>query len=118
MVNNPNSVLRAALPPHSSAPRIIRTTTLQVSSDGRIPGARGRIPGGGAANIAFLKGDGDGPNAVVTRVAATFWLETLEGDPEPCQLQYSQVVLLDFLDFSWPHVTVATLHKKPPHPHS
>lgn len=65
-------------------------------------------------NSVFLKGGGDGPNAVVTHVTATFWLETLQGDPEPRQLQYSQVVLLDFLDLRWPHATVATLHKKPP----
>ncbi len=117
MVNNPNSVLRASLPPLSSAPRITRTTTLQVSTDGQMPGG-GTLPGGGTANIAFLKGGDDGPNAVVTQVTATFWLETLQGDPEPRQLQYSQVVLLDFLDQLWPHVTVATLHKKPPSPQS
>ena len=55
---------------------------------------------------------------MVTHVTATFWLETLQGDPEPRQLQYSQVVLLEFLDLLWPHVTVATLRKKLPAPHS
>jgi hypothetical protein len=117
MVNKPNSVLRASLPPVSSAPRVARTTTLQVSTDDQLPGA-GTLPGAGIANIAFLKGGGDGPNAVVTHVGATFWLETLQGDPEPRQLQYSQVVLLEFLDLLWPHVTVATLRKKLPAPHS
>ena len=78
----------------------------------------GTLPDAGIANIALLKGGGDGPNAVVTHVTATFWLETLQGDPEPRQLQYSQVVLLEFLDLLWPHVTVATLRKKLPAPHS
>ena len=41
--------------------------------------------------------------------AATIWLETLQGYPGPLQLQYSQ--LLNFNGLSWPHITVATLHK-------
>src|SRR5215472_1491658 len=47
MVNNPNTVLRAA-----PSPQITSTTTLQVSSDDA------SLPGGGTANIAFLKGSG------------------------------------------------------------
>jgi hypothetical protein len=27
------------------------------------------------------------------------------------QLQYSQIVLLNFKGLSWPHITVASLHK-------
>jgi len=102
MVNNPNSVLRAA-----PSPQITSTTTLQVSS------RDASIPGGGTANIAFLTGAKDGPNAVAARVTATFWLETLQGDTEPRRLQYSQLVLLNFNGISWPHVTVATLQKQP-----
>ncbi len=45
------------------------------------------------------------------RAAATFWLETLQGDPGPLQLQYSQIVLLNFNGLNWPHITVATLRK-------
>jgi hypothetical protein len=101
MVNNPNSVLRAA-----PSPQITSTTTLQVSS------RDASIPGGGTANIAFLQGGTDGPNARAARVTATFWLETLQGDTEPRRLQYSQLVLLNFNDISWPHVTVATLDKQ------
>ena len=102
MVNNPNSVLRAA-----PTPQIASTTTLQVASRGA------SLPGGGTANIAFLHGGPDGPNAVAVSVTATFWLETLEGDTEPRRLQYSQLVLLNFNEISWPHVTVATLDKQP-----
>ena len=102
MVNNPNSVLRAA-----PSPQITTTTTLHVSS----PDAS--LPGGGTANIAFLTGAKDGPNAVAARVSATFWLETLQTDTEPRRLQYSQLVLLNFNGLSWPHITVATLQKQP-----
>jgi hypothetical protein len=102
MVNNPNSVLRAA-----PTPQITSTTTLHVSS------RDASIPGGGTANIAFLTGAKDGPNARAVRVTATFWLETLQGDTEPSRLQYSQLVLLNFNGISWPHVTVATLQKQP-----
>jgi hypothetical protein len=102
MVNNPNRVLRAA-----PSPQITTTTTLQVSS------RDAALPGGGTANIAFLTGAKDGPNAVAARVTATFWLETLQADTEPRRLQYSQLVLLNFNGLSWPHVTVATLNKQP-----
>jgi hypothetical protein len=101
MVNNPNSVLRAA-----PSPQITSTTTLQVSS------RDASLPGGGTANIAFLQGGTDGPNARTASVTATFWLETLQGDSEPRRLQYSQLVLLNFNGLTWPHVTVATLDKQ------
>ena len=101
MVNNPNSVLRAA-----PSPQITTTTTLHVSS------RDASLPGGGTANITFLTGTKDGPNAVAARVTATFWLETLQGDAAPRRLQYSQLVLLNFNGISWPHVTVATLDKQ------
>jgi hypothetical protein len=105
MLDDPNSVLRKAI--HGQ--HILTTTKLDVST-------HGSLPGGGAANIAFLRGGGprqDGPNAVTTLVTATFWLETLEGHARPTQLQYTQTVLLDFAGLSWPHVTVATLQKQP-----
>jgi hypothetical protein len=101
MVNNPNSVLRAA-----PSPQVISTTTLQVSS------RDASLPGGGTANIAFLQGATGGPNARTASVTATFWLQTLQGDTAPRRLQYSQLVLLNFNGLSWPHVTVATLDKQ------
>lgn len=100
MVNNPNTVLHAA-----PSAQITSTTTLQVSSQDA------SLPGGGTADIAFLKGTARS-NANAAHVTATFWLETLQGDTEPRRLQYSQLVLLLFNGISWPHITVATLQKQ------
>ncbi len=101
MVNDPNSVLHAAI----AGQHITSTTTLHVTT-GDTP-----VPGGGTANTAFLKGGPQGPNAVTASVVATFWLETVQGQPAENQLQYSQTVLLNFNGLSWPHVTVGTLRK-------
>jgi hypothetical protein len=100
MVNNPNTVLRAAI----ASQHIHATTTLHVST------GEAHVAGGGTANTAFLKGV-KGSNAFSARVTATFWLETIQGDTGPSQLQYSQLVHLNFNGLTWPHVTVATLRK-------
>jgi hypothetical protein len=102
MVDNPNSVLRSAI----AGQRISATVTLRVATDDT------PVPGGGTANTAFLKGTAHGPNADAVSVASTFWLETIEGDTAPSQLQYSQIVLLNFKGLNWPHVTVGTLRKE------
>lgn len=85
---------------------------------------------GGIENILFLKG-GDpvgnvGPNANVSLVYATFWIERVRPRifPPFVQLQYAQMVILDFQVFArllqqppvnvnvgWPHISVATLRK-------
>jgi len=101
MVSNPNSVLHSAI----ANQHITETVTLHVSS------TDAPVPGGGTANTAFLKGGNDGPNAVSASVTATFWLETLQGQSAPTQLQYTQTVLLNFNGLSWPHITVGTLRK-------
>jgi len=101
MVNNPNSVLTAAI----AGQHFTSTTTLHVTTID-LP-----VPGGGTANTAFLKGGADGPNASAVSATATFWLETLQGQSAPTQLQYTQTVLMNFAGISWPHVTVGTLHK-------
>jgi hypothetical protein len=101
MVNNPNGILQAAI----AGQHITSTTTLHVTS------TDAPVPGGGTANTAFLRGGAGGPNAVAVSVNATFWLETLQGQTAPTQLQYAQTVLLNFNGLSWPHITVATLHK-------
>jgi hypothetical protein len=73
--------------------------------------------GGGAENLLFLQ-----TNADTALVYATFWLEKLRHPDQPVpimQLQYAQMVMLDFPalnvkavpNFAWPHITVATLHK-------
>ena len=104
MVDNPNSVLDQALQAlHGQA--ILSTVTLQVSSTD-LP-----VQGGGTVGTAFLVGGTGDPNANPALVTSTFWLETVEGSPNFLQLQYSQIVLLNFNGLSWPHVTVATLKK-------
>ena len=101
MVSNPNSVLQAVI----KGQHITETTTLHVNTNDA------PILGGGTANTAFLKGGGGGPNAVSASVNATFWLETIDGNPVIHQLQYAQTVLLNFNELSWPHITVATLRQ-------
>lgn len=125
MVNDPNSVLRAAI----AGQTITRTVVLQVSSDTtqplppqtspQVPPPQARTlqteVGGGTANTAFLEGAPpvpQNPNAQAALVTATFWIETVQGqdgEPDFLQLQYTQTVLLNFNGLSWPHVSVATL---------
>lgn len=104
MVDNPNSVLTAAL----SGQTIKTTTQLNISTQ-PVP-----VIGGGVANTAFLLGGSSGPNAQAVQVTASFWLEVVKGGggaPDILQLQYSQTVMLNFAGLSWPHVSVATLKK-------
>jgi hypothetical protein len=83
---------------------------------------------GGAENLQFLQ-----TNADTMLVYATFWIEKLTHQERPpiMQLQYAQMVLLQFpangipakpgtpfpladqgkLNFCWPHITVSTLRK-------
>ncbi len=45
---------------------------------------------------------------------AIFWIEKVR-QPDGTyfmQLQYTQTVILSFLDISWPHISVATLVKQ------
>jgi len=101
MVDNPNSVLTSRINP----PDIVSTITLHVATND-LP-----VFGGGTLGTAFLVGGPGGPNAGVAQVSATFWIEELAEGPPRFQLQYSQVVILNFNNLSWPHVTVATLER-------
>ena len=101
MLDDPNSVLRDAI----TGQNITSTVRLQVTTEQK------PVLGGGTANTAFLAGDSEGPNAVATRVTSTFWLEKLNNETRASQLQYTQTVLLDFDEVSWPHITVATLRR-------
>ncbi|HWF25389.1 MAG TPA: heme-binding protein [Solirubrobacteraceae bacterium] len=107
MVKNPNSVLQAAIQGKPMKNR----TFIKIST------THNPIKGGGTANTAFLA-DGSNPpggNANAVEVDATFWIQTLPGaggQPDTLQLQYTQLVQLDFNGLRWPHVTVATLHKQ------
>jgi hypothetical protein len=106
MVDNPNSVLQDAI----AGQTILTTTTLQIATQPAAP----VTAGGGTANTAFLAGTAGGPNALSFSIAATFWIETVKGThhhPDFLQLQYSQLVLLNFGPLSWPHITVGTLRK-------
>jgi hypothetical protein len=112
-LNNPNLFLSEAIAPQ----KILETTVLTVTSDTSVPGS---IPnaGGGTPNIAFLAGVGappaGGPNAFVALAEAIFWIERIRGEngsPDFNQLQYTQRVLLNFRELSWPHITVATLRE-------
>jgi hypothetical protein len=106
MVRNPNSVLQQALQGQTIKSRtFIEITTKHTP-----------IKGGGTANTAFLAGVGPaGGNAAAVEVDATFWIETVAGGPghpDFLQLQYTQLVQLDFNGLRWPHVTVGTLRKQ------
>ncbi len=84
---------------------------------------------GGIENILFLTGEPVaptppqvGPNAETALVYATFWIEKVKHKDHPTfmQLQYVQMVILDFeiflalpkeVNLGWPHISVATLRK-------
>jgi hypothetical protein len=108
MVRNPNSVLKTVI---QGRPMTNRTFIHISTTNNPIKG------GGGTRNTAFLAGQADPPggNAKAVEVDATFWIETLPGppgQPDIHQLQYTQLVQLDFNGLRWPHVTVATLRKQ------
>ena len=105
MVTNPNSVLAAGI----AGRHIVSTTTLRISTKPLNPPSSG----GGTSNIAFLEGAGGRPNAVAAEMDAIFWIEEIVDTHgrHSFQLQYTQTVLLNFNGLSWPHVSVATLHK-------
>jgi hypothetical protein len=99
------SALQAAL--HNTTMK--NRTFLHVATDRAVINA-----GGGTANTAFLSTSANPPggNAKATQVEATFWIETIAGtggQPDKHQLQYTQLVMLDFNGIHWPHVTVGTL---------
>jgi hypothetical protein len=112
IVKNPNSVLQEALQTSLQGTTMKNRTFLQVSTTHSIIKA-----GGGTANTAFLAASGKPPggNAKATQVDATFWIETIAGtggQSDKHQLQYTQLVMLDFNGIHWPHVTVGTLQKQ------
>ena len=104
---NPNSFLKKGL----EGKKVVNTTILSVSTK-HTP-----VKGGGTANTAFLEAASSPPggNAKAVEVDVIFWIEAIEGEgggPNTLQLQYTQLVQLDFNGLSWPHVTVATLEKQ------
>jgi hypothetical protein len=110
MVENPNSFLQNAIAKQTAAGETITSTTVLIISTAHTP-----VAGGGTANTAFLEAATAPPggNATAVEVSAIFWIETVKdaGGKERLQLQYTQLVQLDFNGLRWPHVSVATLHK-------
>lgn len=115
IVKNPNSVLQKALHDSLQGTSMKSRTFLHVSTTNSV--IKG---GGGTANTAFLTASTSGPpnhvgNARATQMQAIFWIETIAGTgghPDKLQLQYTQLVMLDFFGIHWPHVTVGTLVKQ------
>jgi hypothetical protein len=118
MVKNPNSVLQSALSASLQGTSMKSRTFLHVSTTNDPVQGSGPVKGGGGlANTAFLTAGSNPPggNAKATEVHATFWIETIAGtggNPDVLQLQYTQLVQLDFNGIRWPHVTVGTLRKQ------
>jgi hypothetical protein len=86
---------------------ISKTVALITSTDA-LPGAP-QDQVGGIVNLPF-----DIKNANATKLDAIFWIETVQ-QPDGntfMQLQYTQTVILNFLDIDWPHISVATLTKQ------
>lgn len=112
IVKNPNKVIQEALQSSLAGTTMKSRTFLNVSTTNSI--IRG---GGGTRNTAFLTAahtPGAG-NANAGSVQATVWIETIAGkggNPDVHQLQYTQLVMLDFNGIHWPHVTVGTLVKQ------
>jgi hypothetical protein len=124
-----------------TALNIATTTPLNflknANSGAKGPTVQVAVPqfGGGVENIQFL--DGESPNvggkvqlqenAETAVVYATFWIEKVthkEDGVSFMQLQYAQMVVLDFpifhllhqaapvyVNLGWPHISVATLRK-------
>lgn len=108
LVVNPNSFLQKGI----AGKTIVNTTVLSIST------LHTPVKGGGTANTAFLEAASfpPGGNAKAVEVDAIFWIEAIKGAagaPNTLQLQYMQLVQLDFNGLRWPHISVATLQKQP-----
>jgi hypothetical protein len=71
ILKNPNSLLQARV----DAQTVLETTKIDITTDPADP-----LFGGGAENIAFLRGDraGKKPNADAVKMTASFWVETVK----------------------------------------
>jgi hypothetical protein len=140
IVNDPILLLQAVIDKQKADGYKFSGVVLNISTQAKItffqkpnsqPGAPTtpvNVPNGagGIENILFLEG-GDpvgavGANAETALVYATFWIEKVTHPTKPAfmQLQYAQMVILDFEifaalpkspNFGWPHISVATLKK-------
>jgi hypothetical protein len=151
IINDPIRILRAHVEDHiANGCTVEGVAALNISSQSPInfwtvantPSGTSdqvQIPNaaGGIENILFLEGIATGatppgptgPNAQVSLVYATFWIEKVthpQRDPF-MQLQYAQMTILDFgilgvgtpapdgvaqgVILGWPHISIATLRK-------
>lgn len=109
---HPNKLLEQ----HNAKLDIERTTVLQFDSTAGADLSEFGISeaASGILNIPFIV-----KQANATEMQATFWINELRGETgeKRLQLQYSQVVMLDFFPradgqpglIKWPHVSIATL---------
>jgi hypothetical protein len=102
-VKNLNLALQEAI----EGQKIIETVVLIISTGARAGAPQDQV--GGILNIPF-----DIKNANATKLDAVFWIETVEQSDGSTfmQLQYTQTVILNFLEIDWPHISVATLIKQ------
>lgn len=109
-MTNPNKVLQDAL--DATIGTVLETTTITMTS--------GNAPDGtGISNIPWLQPGAPGTagspnnNAAAVQASATFWIEKIQKPNGAIyfQLQYSQVVQLNFGNVNWPHFSVATLKR-------
>lgn len=111
-VDDPSQALRDVLTAQESRRQtVIHTVSLNVAT-GRIVEAP-EVPPPPRGGIVNIPSDVD-----PTFLDATFWIERVreagQGVPERefLQLQYAQLVMLDFDNILWPHISVATLTKQ------
>jgi hypothetical protein len=98
-VKNPNQALVDAI----AGDNIVKTVVLSVSTATADPTKQGIL------NIPFVVS-----NANATRLDAIFWIETIQraDGSQYLKLQYTQKIILNFLNIDWPHISVATLVKQ------
>ncbi len=140
VVNDPIKLLQAVITQQVADGHSFEGTVLNIATQAKItffknPNSKAGDPtvvvqptdgAGGIENILFLEGGepvgAKGPNADTALVYATFWIEkvTPKFGPHFMQLQYAQMVILNFPIFAalpavvllgWPHISVATLRK-------
>lgn len=97
IIQNPNLLLSQKIANQT----ILETIIITISTD----------TFGGIVNIPQVVN-----NANAAKMTATFRIELVQRPNGSVflQLQYSQVVLLNFLGISWPHVSIGTLIKQQP----
>jgi hypothetical protein len=111
MVKNPNGVLQQALQASLQGTSMKSKTFLNVSTTNSI------IKGGGGTANSFPCLQPQSSTRVRPGCSrrGDVWIETIAGtggNPDIHQLQYTQLVMLDFFGIHWPHVTVGTLRKR------